>query len=162
MPKEMATHSTCSCLENPRDGGAWWAAVYGVAQNRTRLKRLSSSSSRTHTSSSKSVYSFFFYLEEKNPLMFLLSDNTCIVNSLMVVDGAGTISEIVQLVPWLSCPPSQLAFWPPAAPGFCTRYTASQVLHVYSGCGLCQSASLVTTILFEFPSSKDLLKYSVC
>ena len=30
----------CSCLENPRDGGAWWAAVYGVAQSRTRLKRL--------------------------------------------------------------------------------------------------------------------------
>ena len=37
----------CSCLENPRDGGAWWAAVYGVAQSRTRLKRLSSSSSRS-------------------------------------------------------------------------------------------------------------------
>ena len=35
----------CSCLENPRDGGAWWAAVYEVAQCRTRLKRLSSSSS---------------------------------------------------------------------------------------------------------------------
>ena len=35
----------CSCLENPRDGGAWWEAVYGVAQSRTRLKRLSSSSS---------------------------------------------------------------------------------------------------------------------
>ena len=35
-----------SCLENPRDGGAWWAAVYGVAQSRTRLKRLSSSSSK--------------------------------------------------------------------------------------------------------------------
>ena len=34
----------CSCLENPRDGGAWWAAVYGVAQSRTRPKRLSSSS----------------------------------------------------------------------------------------------------------------------
>ena len=34
----------CSCLENPRDGGAWWAAVYGVAQSRTRLKRLSSRS----------------------------------------------------------------------------------------------------------------------
>ena len=32
----------CSCLENPRDGWAWWAAVYGVAQRRTRLKRLSS------------------------------------------------------------------------------------------------------------------------
>ena len=35
----------CSCLENPRDGGAWWSAVYGVAQSRTRLKQLSSSSS---------------------------------------------------------------------------------------------------------------------
>ena len=35
----------CSCLENPRDRGAWWAAVYGVAQSRTRLKQLSSSSS---------------------------------------------------------------------------------------------------------------------
>ena len=35
----------CSCLENLRDGGAWWAAVYGVAQSRTRLKQLSSSSS---------------------------------------------------------------------------------------------------------------------
>ena len=35
----------CSCLENPMDGEAWWAAVYGVAQSRTRLKRLSSSSS---------------------------------------------------------------------------------------------------------------------
>ena len=35
----------CSCLENPRDGGVWWAAVYGIAQSWTRLKRLSSSSS---------------------------------------------------------------------------------------------------------------------
>ena len=35
----------CSCLENPRDGGAWWAAIYGVAQSRTRLKWLSSSKS---------------------------------------------------------------------------------------------------------------------
>ena len=37
----------CSCLEKPRDGGAWWAAIYGVAQSRTRLKWLSSSSSST-------------------------------------------------------------------------------------------------------------------
>jgi len=42
-----------SCLENPRDSGAWWAAVYGVAQSRTRLKRLSSSSS------SRYVIAFF-------------------------------------------------------------------------------------------------------
>ena len=45
LEKAVATHSSgFSCLENPRDGGAWWAAVYGVAQSRTRLKRLSSSS----------------------------------------------------------------------------------------------------------------------
>ena len=36
----------CSCLENPRDGGAWWAAVFGVAQSRTRLTQLSSSSKK--------------------------------------------------------------------------------------------------------------------
>ena len=36
----------CSCLENPRDGRAWWAAIYGVAQSQTRLKQLSSSSSK--------------------------------------------------------------------------------------------------------------------
>ena len=36
----------CSCLENPRDGGTWWAAAYGVAQSWTQLKRLSSSTSR--------------------------------------------------------------------------------------------------------------------
>ena len=39
----------CSCLENLRDGGAWWAAVYGVAQSWTRLKQLS------HSSSSKTI-----------------------------------------------------------------------------------------------------------
>ena len=39
----------CSCLENPRDGGAWWAAVYGVAQSQTRLKWLSSSSNEAFT-----------------------------------------------------------------------------------------------------------------
>ena len=43
--KAMTNPLQCSCLENPRDTGAWWAAVYGVAQSPTQLKRLSSSSS---------------------------------------------------------------------------------------------------------------------
>ena len=38
LEEGMATLSSIFCLENPRDGGAWWAAVYGVAQSRTRLK----------------------------------------------------------------------------------------------------------------------------
>ena len=46
LEKEMATHFQCSCLENPRDEGPWWAAVYGVAQSRTRLKQLCSSNSK--------------------------------------------------------------------------------------------------------------------
>ena len=47
----------CSCLENPRDGGAWWAAIYGVAQSRTRLKRLSSSSHTVLHSGCTSLHS---------------------------------------------------------------------------------------------------------
>ena len=39
----------CSCLENPKDGGAWWAAVYGVTQSQTWLKRLSSSGRLQHS-----------------------------------------------------------------------------------------------------------------
>ena len=46
-------------LENPRDGGAWWAAVYGVAQSQTRLKRLSSSSSIYHQLYSYIMSPFF-------------------------------------------------------------------------------------------------------
>ena len=41
----------CSCLENPMDGGALWAAVYGVAQSRIRLMRLSSSSNSSKSES---------------------------------------------------------------------------------------------------------------
>ena len=46
----------CSCLENPRDRGAWWATISGVAQSRTRLKQLSS------RSSSKAICLIMFYL----------------------------------------------------------------------------------------------------
>ena len=45
MGEGNGTLLQCSCLENPRDGGAWWAAVYGIAQSQTQLKQLSSSSS---------------------------------------------------------------------------------------------------------------------
>ena len=61
----------CSCLENPRDGGAWWAAVYGVAQNRTRLKRLSSSSLRAFMHMIQ--YHWYYY----NMTVFLLVTQLC-------------------------------------------------------------------------------------
>ena len=49
----------CPCLENPRDGGAWWAAVYGVTQSRTRLRRLSRSSSCVNTYISYLIPGYF-------------------------------------------------------------------------------------------------------
>ena len=51
--EENGNPHQCSWLENPRDGGAWWAAVYGVAQTGTRLKRLSSSSNELINFSAK-------------------------------------------------------------------------------------------------------------
>ena len=56
----------CSCLENPREGRAWWAAIYGVAQSRTQLKRLSSSSS------SSSMYSIMSYANSESFTSFLI------------------------------------------------------------------------------------------
>ena len=64
----------CSCLENPRDGGAWWAAVYGVAQSRTRLRRLSSSSNHQTAREFASFFNFFVCLLSKE---FFLPINGC-------------------------------------------------------------------------------------
>ena len=57
----------CSCLENPRDGGAWWAAVYGVAQSRTRLKQLSSISS-----SMNKIIKYYLYTPYKNKITLFI------------------------------------------------------------------------------------------
>ena len=56
----------CSCLENPRDGGAWWAAISGVTQSWTRLKQLSSSSS------SISLVVFKIFLKKYFSVIFLV------------------------------------------------------------------------------------------
>ena len=59
----------CSCLENPRDRGAWWTAVYGVAQSWTRLKRLSSRSSSSNLEDNRnqneSVCSYIYIKTDK-------------------------------------------------------------------------------------------------
>jgi len=80
-----------SCLENPRHGGVWWAAVYGVAQGRTRLKWLSSSSSSSYTRSFYCLGLFvsIFTLEDpqssQNPtqsVLLLLFSHSVVSNSL--------------------------------------------------------------------------------
>ena len=72
----------CSCLENPRDGRAWWAAIYGAAQSWTRLKGLSSSSSskvvnlvRTLSSDLCSLKSFFWLVGTDCSWSFVTSRN---------------------------------------------------------------------------------------
>ena len=50
----------CSCLENPRDGEAWWAAIYGIAQSQIRLTRLSSSSSLSHNENKRLCFKCHF------------------------------------------------------------------------------------------------------
>ena len=65
----------CSCLENPRDGGAWWAAVDGIAQSWTRLKWLSSSSSSSRNQGNakfRSQWDDFLYPPTWQKLIFLL------------------------------------------------------------------------------------------
>ena len=79
----------CSCLENPRDSGAWWAAVYGVARSRTGLKRLSSSSS----SIDLFMLLWFFFLICAFQLavsirwfpLFNLPDHLCVLVHYLVV-----------------------------------------------------------------------------
>ena len=60
----------CSCLENPRDGGAWWAVIYGVTQSWTRLKWLSSSSSRYICEYSVTLY-FLQFLQLRKLINFI-------------------------------------------------------------------------------------------
>ena len=62
----------CSCLKNPRDGGAWWAAIYGVAQSWTWLKRLSCSSIGTWYQTSY-VFPFIFFFLKLKSFVHLLS-----------------------------------------------------------------------------------------
>ena len=95
----------CSCLETPRDGEAWWAAVYGIAQSRTRLKRLSSSSS---SSSSRQVK----YFQNCEPITLweinLLTRIQCLWIVLFVFilvnPSKHYFPELFQLVPYFLTP----------------------------------------------------------
>ena len=76
----------CSCLENPRDRGAWWAAVYGVAQSQTRLKRLRSSSSLSH---------YLGWL----PCRYCCSNFSLMVSSLSPLHGDNRVVYITEISP---------------------------------------------------------------
>ena len=106
----------CSCLENPRDGGAWWAEVYGVAQSRTRLKRLNSSSSSPVTQNwkrgseelkrySQIKYPSFHQLRvQKHFLSLPLSVDQKLSKSLEVHRGGSAGNQPVLYKQSLPCP----------------------------------------------------------
>ena len=152
-PVEIATQLQCSCLENPRDGGAWWAAVYGVAQSWTGLKRLSSN---------PPVWGFL----RLYPLYFLgswglgitLSVSTwerCCRLCLVIGEGAGTAIRSSYFSKWFSVtvfkpaastPPGNLPEMQFFGP--CPRWTESETL----GCGSIYTSTCSSSGLAEYPS----------
>ena len=92
----------CSCLENPRDGEAWWAAVYGVAQSRAWLKWLSSSSSSSSTRAS----SYFSFLTRK----MKVSLHACIPSHFSHIRLFATLWTIAHQTP-LSMGFSRREYW---------------------------------------------------
>ena len=93
----------CSCLENPRDGGAWWAAVYGVAQSLTRLKWLSSSSS--------SHYPQWFWSPRKSVTLSMFSPFIC--HEVMGLDVMIFIFWVLSFKPAFSLSSFSFISWVP-------------------------------------------------
>ena len=78
----------CSYLENPRDGSAWWAAVYGVAQSRTRPKRLSSSNSIISQHFKNKSYSSNSCLWQLFVMMNIFSARTSVITMVQFMSLA--------------------------------------------------------------------------
>ena len=72
----------CSCLENPRDDGAWWAAVYGVTESQTRLKRLSSSSSSKESKGVPEKHLLLLSIIMLKPLTVWIATNCKVLQEL--------------------------------------------------------------------------------
>ena len=89
----------CSCLENPRDGGAWRAAICGVAQSRTRLKRLSSSSSSRDFGKVMSTLLYLKWIANRDLLCSTGNSAQCHVVACM---GGGFGGEWICVYVWLN------------------------------------------------------------
>ena len=79
----------CSCLENPRDREVWWAAVYGVAQSRTRLKWLSSSSSRSDLAAAAEQHTGY---HGKHPMYLLIAFSSVQFSRVWLFETPWTIA----------------------------------------------------------------------
>ena len=95
----------CSCLENPRDGGAWWAAIYGVAQSWTWLKWLSSSSNMPikHESNVFHSLSWLWYLLSPHAgVVFSQSELKPLpwIQALLLIDRPIVLGLVLKTVPF--------------------------------------------------------------
>ena len=103
----------CSCLENSRDGGAWWAAIYGVTQSRTRLKWLSSSSSSSIlflvalSLIARPLMSPMWKLEVFSGIFFLVGSHLYFLNPLRPLNSLLNSTRLFDL--WVA---SSLTFQP--------------------------------------------------
>ena len=146
----------CSCLENPRDRGAWWVAVSGVAQSRTRLKRLSSSSSKYHF---LSVFPNMF----SRAFIFSHSLNITLSFSSMFLDYVSNISPTKVI--WFfmhsnSIPPNAVIVILIHTSLLCSTYL--KILHHFSSVThscltLCDS---MDRSMLGFPVHHQLLKFA--
>ena len=106
LEKETENPLQYSCLENPRDGGAWWAAIYGVAQSQTRLMRLSSSSIHSPSCRHEIVYILILKKKKKscNKLLVHIFLDTCLRVSLRQVPSrvVWKYSRWLRTTQWLS------------------------------------------------------------
>ena len=89
----------CSCLENPRDGGAWWAAIHGVAQGQTRLKRLCCSSNTELSFPYESVWMPFLFGGQMQSILFLYMTFMFYLNSVILSCVVITVHICCSLVP---------------------------------------------------------------
>ena len=127
----------CSSLENPRDGGAWWAAVYGVAQNWTQLKWLSSSSSTI-----------------KNNLLFQVSNNPA--HFMFNTSSVQSLSPVWLFVtPWIAAHQASLSITNSQS---LLKFTSIQLVMPSSHLSLCGPLLLLPSI---FPSIRVFSKESV-
>ena len=83
----------CSCQENPRDSGAWWAAVYGVPQSQTRRKRLSSSSITAMKSKSNKPFQFGVTVASSLPYLHSIFFSTLL---LLICENCSVVSDSLQ------------------------------------------------------------------
>ena len=107
MDKKAVVHIHNGCLENPRDGGAWWAPVSGVAQSQTQLKRLSSSSSKESDMTERLNWAELAFIIDKDEpswieiyyFVFPCSKKEMKTHSLIVLG----CSKGKHSSPWLGC-----------------------------------------------------------